>query len=199
MDRQPVGDRAMLSRAARSVWILSYVRVVCGFAGRRECLMCRHDSLVELGSLLDVRLDVELAPRTEQPRYLGEKDVAHDEALRMALLPPRIREVEKDACDHAVGTEAGQRLSRVLAEDASSSGVSLLRETSIADRRPLLADLEADEPVVRGRHGALAEKAGLRTRTDLELQLDAGDDAAEIDVIALRKTRCILVRAGLSG
>lgn len=198
MNRQAVGDRAVLARAARGVRILAHLRGACGIAGRRECLMCRDDSLVELGPLFDVGLHVELTSRPEQSRHLGKEDVAHHEALRMALLPPRIGEVEEHTRHAAVGSEPRERLSRVLAEDASSSGMSLLREPRVADRRPLLADLEADETALRRRHGALAEKAGLRTGTDLELQLRAADDAAQIDVIAFRKTRCVLVRAWLS-
>ena len=76
--------------------------------------------------------------------------------------------------------------------------MSLLCEPSVADRGPLLPDLEADETAARSRYGALAEKAGLRPRSDLQLQLRACDHAAEIDVSAFRKTRRVLVRAWLA-
>ena len=95
----------MLARTACLVWIVVHARRARGIAGGRECLMCRDDSFVQLGSLLDVGLDVQLTSRPQEPCDLREEDVAHHEPLRMALLPPRIGEVQEDARDDAVGTE----------------------------------------------------------------------------------------------
>jgi hypothetical protein len=77
--------------------------------------------------------------------------------------------------------------------------MALLGEARVTDGCPLLADLEADEPRLRGRQRALAQEPGLRARADLELELGAGDDRAKIDAVhPWGKTRGVLVGARLA-
>ena len=57
-------------------------------------------------ALLDVGLNEQLAAGSDEPRDLGEEDVAHDEPLLVPLLPPRVREVEVGAAEDSVGREA---------------------------------------------------------------------------------------------
>jgi hypothetical protein len=129
----------------------------------------RDDVGIERRTLLDVRLNEELAARLEQPRDLSEEGVAHHEALLVALLPPRVREVEEHAADRMIGTKARKRVAGVFAEDVGTCSKALLREPLVSDGGPFAPDLEADERGL-GRGGcALEEKAGLRARADLEL------------------------------
>ena len=157
--------------------------------------MGRDDAIVELGALLHVGLDVELPRRREQPRHLREEDVAHHQALRVLLFPPGIGEVKKRSRHAADRTEAWEREPCVLAEDASTDGVPLLREAGIADRRPLAPDLEAQERGLGSRDRPLREEPRLRTWPDLELDPRAAHDLTQVDRIAFGETRRIRIGA----
>jgi hypothetical protein len=64
--------------------------------------------------------------------------------------------------------------------------MTVLGETCVADRRPLAPDLEPDEERLRRDDRAFDEEAGLRTRTDLELDLAErnASERAKIAVLA---------------
>src|SRR5262249_30279490 len=105
-DRDPVGDRALLARAARAVGVLGEARALRRVARRSERGRLEDERLVLRRALLHVGLNEELAARLEEARDLDEERVAHDEALLVTLLPPRIRKVQERALERAVGPEA---------------------------------------------------------------------------------------------
>jgi len=160
--------------------------------------MCRDCALVELGALLDVGLDVELSAGCEQPSDLVEEHVAHHEALRVALLPPGIGEVEVDTRHRSVRLDARQSAPCVFTEDARSRSVTELGEAGVSDGSPLATDLEPHEPRLWGRQCTLDEEPGLGAGADLELQLRASDHRAEIHGFAVGEPRRVVVRAALS-
>ena len=107
MNRQAVGDRAALARAPRDVGVVRQPR--SGVSGRREALVGREDRVDLRGALLDVRLHEEFAARLEQARDLADERRREHDAFLVALLPPRVREVEKNAAHARVRPEARER------------------------------------------------------------------------------------------
>src|SRR4051812_15516506 len=102
MNGEALPDRSMFARAPGSIRVVDEESGAKVIAGRLECLMCRDDALVLVRAFLDVRLDEELPPRQEEAAHLVQERVAHDEPLGVTLLPPRVREVEKEAANAAV-------------------------------------------------------------------------------------------------
>ena len=113
----------------------------------------------------------------------------------MSLLPPRIGEVEEHPPHAAVGTEPGEREPRVLAEHARVLAEAVLRQTPIADGRPLATDFEADEESLGRRRSALEEKPSFWPRTDLELDPLAGAEQPKVDLVALGQARRVRIRS----
>src|SRR6185503_1825301 len=95
-------------------------------ACRDEGVVAFDHARVKLRPLLDVRLDEELSTSFEQSRHLPEEKFAHDEALVMTLLPPRVREVEEHALHARVGSEPWECEPRVLAEHAGAGAEAVL-------------------------------------------------------------------------
>lgn len=188
----------MLARAACAERILQNARRSFLVAGGLERRMREDDSLVELGPFLDVGLHVELRAGSEEARDVVEEDVAHDETFLVPLLPPWVGEMEERAREARIGTEPREREAHVLAEDTRASGMTVLRETRVADRRPLAANLEPDEERVGGGDCALHEEAGLRARADLELDLAERTlrERAHVDVIAFGQSRAVRIGTG---
>lgn len=164
----------MLARATGVERVLCDTRRAWLIAVRHEGGVARHLEVVELRALFDVGLNVELSAADEQARDVVEEDVAHDEALAMPLLPPRVRKVEKGASDGRVWPEPRQREARVFAEHTSTLRMTVLREPGIPDRGPLSSDLETDEQRVGRGERPLDEEAGLRAGPDLELDVAEG-------------------------
>src|SRR4051794_31256703 len=117
MNREAVGDRAVLARAARAVRVLVEARRRRRDPGGLDRWMPCKMSLVELGALLDVGLHEDVAAVDEQPRHLVEERRAHHEALLVTLLPPRIREVEEERRHRTVRRKSRQCLTSVGVED----------------------------------------------------------------------------------
>lgn len=199
MHGKAIGDGPMLTRAARAERVFGDACAGFQVARRLECTVLADDALVEFGALLDVGLHEELGPGREETGDLGEEDVPHHQALGVLLLPPGVWEVEVDARNDTFGTEARQREPRVLAKDARACTVALLGEALVTDGRPLLANLEADEARSVRRDRALDQEAGLRARTDFELQRCAAHDLPQIDEFTVGKARRGVVGAGLAG
>src|SRR4051794_34280497 len=99
----------MLARASRVVRIVRHARRWGNVAVRLEMRRSEDLRLVLLGTLFDVGLDVELAARLEQSGDRLEEDVAHDEALGVTLLPPRVGEMKKRALERAGRAEPRER------------------------------------------------------------------------------------------
>jgi len=179
MDREPIQDRPMLPRAP------CVERILRDVTGRDERRTARHDIGVECIALFDIRLDEELSAGLEEARDLLEERIAHDEALLVALLPPRIGKVEEDATHRVIGAEARKREAGVLAKDPRAISEAMLREALVADGRPLTPYLETDERGLGCRGGAFEEEAGLGARTDLELDPSAGGERSNVDLFTL--------------
>lgn len=176
----------MLAWAASPERVLGDVRRSLDVAGRHERVARPDDVRIELGALLDVGLNEELTARLEQPSDLRQEDVAHDEALLVPLLPPRIGEVKEHPAHAPGGTEAGQRMPSVLTEDARVGAVPVLGEPLIADGGPLATDLEPDQERFGRRRSAFEKKAGLRPGTNLELDPLAASEEPEVDLVPRR-------------
>jgi hypothetical protein len=178
---KPIGDRAVLAGAARAERVLCDVRrslhITCGHEGVAR----RDDARIELGALFHVGLDEELTAGGEKTRDLRQEDVPHHESLLMALLPPRVGEVEKHAPHACVWTKSRQGVTCIFTEDACVGAEAMFRETTITHGRPLASDLEADEERLRYDRRALEEEPGFRSGPDLELDPLAFAKLPEID------------------
>lgn len=85
-----------------------------------ETPFASNESLVGEGSLVHVGLYEELAPNLKKARHLRNELLSYQEALLMTLFPPRVRKVNEDALDRAVGLEPPQREGGVLGEDSGA-------------------------------------------------------------------------------
>src|SRR5438445_9137508 len=80
------------------------------------------------------------------------------ETLRMALLPPGVREVQKERRHAPRRAEMPERLARVRVEHARPPAEALLPEPLVHDRRPFQPDLQPDEAYVGPRRAPLEEE-----------------------------------------
>ncbi len=201
MDRKPILDRSMFSGAPGVVRVLRHPRGPRLVSERREPLGGGADrGLVLLGTLLDVGLDIELSAGAEEPPHLAEEEVAHHEALLVTFLPPRVREMEERPGEHAVRTEATERVLRVFGEDPGPRTEPCLREARVDDLGPLPADLEPDQAGGGRRRGAFEEEAS-SPGTHFDLEFLASDEGARVDGLPLGEARSVVVgsRGGHGG
>ena len=185
-------------RIERAVGIGTLARIfasVVDIPSRREPITLTDDASVLQSSLFDVRLYVELPTLHEQSLDLCEEDVIHDEPLLMPLLPPGIGEVEEHAPHAAVRPHPWQRDARIFAEHTRARSGADLRQTTIADGRPLTTDLETNQRRARSRLRALEEKAGLWAWSDLELDPIARRKGVKMDAPPFGKARRMRVRS----
>jgi len=163
-DGEPVEQGAPLARASGGEGVLGNARTR---DERLERGVSVEERLVAFGSLLDVGLNEHLAARREHARELVEQRRGENEALVVALLPPRIGKVDEHR-GHGRGREARERLARVLGEHSSAPAVTERPQLLVDDGRPLALDLEPDDTNVRVERHTLEHEAA-SARTDLEL------------------------------
>jgi len=142
--------------------------------------------------LLDVRLDEQLTVRFEKARDFVEKAGGQDEALLMALLPPRIGEMDEHAAERPIRPKPRKGGPGVLGKDPRTFAEPPPRETPVDHGRPLSADLETEQSGARFGLRSLDEKPA-SARTDLDLDPVAADERSQVDAIALGETRGIVV------
>ncbi len=108
--------------------------------------MQRNGTRILVGAFFDVRLYEKLCPWGEQPNDFVQKNITHDEAFGVPLLPPGIWKVKIDPRNDAVGTKARKGQPSVLAENSGSGGVPQALKPAIAYRSPFLSNFKTDEP-----------------------------------------------------
>src|ERR1019366_5602486 len=176
VDGEAVGDGAALSGAPGAVWILGEARGAVGVPSGNEPRIFGDQLLVARRALVDVSLDEEPPPGLEEPSDLAEKVPLDEQALRVSLLPPRIREVDEEATHRAVRAEAREREACVF-----------------DDRRPLAADLEPHERGAGLGFGALHEEPP-PPGSQLDLDPLAVRQRAELDTVRFGQARRVVVR-----
>ena len=110
----------------------------------------------------------------------------------MALLPPWIGKMEIDDAHRAARRKARHREERIFGVDASARSEAGFLQPTVDDGRPLSFHLEADEARARLGEGALHQEASA-ARSDLELDPLAGHERSDVDRVALRHMRRVLV------
>src|ERR1019366_7210360 len=193
VDGEAVGDGAALSGAPGAVWILGEARGAVGVAAGNEPRIFGDQLLVARRALVDVSLDEELPPGLEEPSDLAEKVPLDEQALRVSLLPPRIREVDEEATHRAVRAEAREREACVFGEHPGPRAIASGREARIDDRRPLAADLEPHEHGAGLGFGALHEEPP-PPGSQLDLDPLAVRQRAELDTVRFGQARRVVVR-----
>src|SRR5690606_34249325 len=92
-ERQAILQRAPLSRRARAKLVAPGI---ADYRHPNELLAVTKHLLVRGCSFLDVRLNEDLTARRQYARRFLREPIADDQALLVALLPPRIRKVHVD-------------------------------------------------------------------------------------------------------
>jgi hypothetical protein len=191
----------MFARTPRAVRVFEKKWTSFSIACRDEVRAFRNHTRVKFRALLDVRLNKKLPAWLEQSRHFREAGIAHDEAFCMALFPPRIRKMQKDALHAATRTKARERKPCVLAKYSGVRAEASFRKSLIAHGRPFASDLEPHDQRFRGRLRPLKQKPRLRSRTDLEFEMLSLAKRPKIDALCIRQPGCMCVRveATLSG
>jgi len=132
-------------------------------------------------------LQEHVAAGQERARELAQQRLPEHEALLVALLPPRVREMDEDSGEAAVG-EAPHREARIFGEDARTRGEPELAELPVHDGRPLEPHFEADDGQ-RWIGGEPLEHEAAASGTYLELDGAAVtlDELARVDLLAFGK------------
>ena len=107
--------------------------------------MRRDLRFVEIGPLIDVRLDEELPPGGEEARRFVEKRRSDDEPPMVPLLPPRIRKMQIHARDLRGRFESRERQPRVVREHATARREPEAHQPIVHEGGPLAAHFESDD------------------------------------------------------
>lgn len=187
MHRKPIRNGMVLARAARSVRVLREAHGARDVPGRLEVGACGELGLVLGGALLDVRLHEQLAAVDEEARDRLDEPSAHDEALGVTLLPPRIGEVNEHRAHRRIRREPLERLACIGVEHARAPAEAGLGQAFIDEGGPFEANFEADEAGVGCGNGALEEKPAA-PGADLELHWTAArQQHGELDGALVRQ------------
>ena len=180
----------MLAGAAGVVGVLGLKAGVL----RHEAGLGRDQGGVLGGAALDVGLDEEGTAGDEHAAQLGEQLGRHHEALRVALLPPRVGKVHEDGTRAGVG-EARKSSAGVFREHAGAVRQAAFTHAIVDDGRPFATNLEAEQEDLRICGQAFEHEA---TATGADFNLDRRGSGAHqqagIDLFAFGKSGRVFVR-----
>lgn len=163
-------------------------------ADRAEARFGAQEFSVGNRPFVDVRLDEQLTAGSQHPTNLGEEFARDDQPLVVALLPPRVREVDEDRARASVRKARQSRLG-VLGQNSGAIAEPARAQALVHQSRPFASDLEAQDPGV-GLRGQALEQKPAATRPDLELDRLGSSPNQEpgIDVVTFREPRRFRVR-----
>ena len=146
---------------------------------RDESHVLGDERFIVIRPLFDVSLDEQLTVRFKKAGDFVEKAIGQDEALLMALLPPRIGEMDEHAAERPIRPQARKGGPSVLGEHPRTFAEPPLRETLVDHGRPLSADLETEQSGARFGLRSLDEKPA-STRTDLDFDPVASNQRPQV-------------------
>jgi hypothetical protein len=185
MDRDGVGDGASFTMASRPIRVFRDAGGVRSVAARFEGRMSPDLIVVETRALVDVRLDEELAGRTQKAGDLVEERAADDETLLVPFFPPWVGEMQENGVEHGVGSEPRQREAHVVGEHAAAWRDAEAGQAFIDEGGPLAPNFETDHGNIGTRHQAVDDETAA-PGANLELESSPGcDERAEVDAVTL--------------
>lgn len=190
IDRQAVGDGAVFAGAAGVEGVFGFEAWVLG----DEARFGGDEGGVFGGAAFDIGLDEEGAAGDEHAAQLGQEFGGDDEALGVALLPPRVGEVHEDGACAGVG-EAGEGFAGVFREHAGAVSEAAFAHAVVDDGRPFTANFHAEQENFRISGQAFEDEAAASGADfNLDRRRACADERSRIDLFTFGKSRRVLVR-----
>jgi len=195
VDGQAVRDCSMFAGAARVVGIFRFETGMLG----DEAGLGRDQAGVFGGATFDVGLDEEGAAGDEHSTDLRQEVGRDDQAFGMALLPPRVGEMDEDGASAGVG-KAWEGATGVFGEHTGAARKTAFTHAIVDDRRPFAAYFQAEQEDFRvGCQAFIDEAAAAGANFNLDRGGACTNQEPGIDLLAFGKARSVFVRIGFHG